>query len=96
MFDHDPLNLSAIMALPPIPATTRPIENQEDREVWHLFLVQDGSNIRIMSGESASPSKAEELVTAAAIDEYDFDQQHTGCEYLGIIDRDVDVGVQEA
>jgi hypothetical protein len=60
------------------------------RPVWHLFLISDGSGHPVLiSAESESASKAEELATAAALDGWDLDPEFLGVEYVGIVDRDV-------
>lgn len=57
---------------------------------WHLFLISDGSGHPVLiSAESESALKAEELATAAVLDEWDLDPEFLNVEYVGVIDRDV-------
>jgi hypothetical protein len=59
--------------------------------LWHLFIVSDGTRRRLVSANSGSPLKSEELVTSAMVVEREFDPQHTGAEFVGTLDRDVDL-----
>lgn len=56
---------------------------------WHLFIVQDGESTLLLSGQSESQERAEELVMAAAIDEHNFDAETCGADYVCIVDGDV-------
>ena len=57
-------------------------------EVWHLFLVQGGDRTRLISAQSSSVLKAQELVETAADVEHDMGV--VGALYLGPTDRDID------
>lgn len=58
---------------------------------WHLFIVSDGTHRRLVSANSGTPSKSEELVATAMVVERDFDPLHTRAEFIGTLDRDVDL-----
>jgi hypothetical protein len=62
-------------------------------EQWHLFHVSDTVQHRLISADSDSAQKAEELVTAAAEYEHAMDASRITCEHLGILDVDIDCAI---
>ena len=63
---------------------------------WHLFLVEDGEQQRLISAQSSSEGKAEEMVTQSAIDEHGYDAEFTGATYLGVVSGPYEGDVDEA
>lgn len=61
--------------------------------LWHLFIVSDAARRRLVSANSGSPLKSEELVIAAMVFERDFNPRHIGAEFIGTLDRDVDLEI---
>jgi hypothetical protein len=73
------------------------LEERMNENPWHLFLVEDGNQHRLISAQSESVGKAHELVTSAAIIEHDYHPDATIVTYLGIAhsgDVDMPVGPQ--